>query len=298
MLSHHNRFAYSAIVDRPVYDWPDGKRLAVYLAINVEHWPFGEGEGAQLTGGEPPPNVRAWGWRDYGNRVGIWNLLELFEELELPAVINLNSEIYDYCPRIVEPWRARGDEIVAHGRTNGERQVNFRQDDERHLIRMATEAFTRHEGKPPAGWLGPYFSQSRVTPDLLKEAGYLYMLDWHNDDQPYWLRTRAGPLLSVPYPHETNDSPAIQHRMASASAFADQIVDEFEEMLRMSAARPLVCPIALHHFIVGRPFRMPHLRRALRHIAGKRDQVWLTRSGDIARHAMSLPRGVVPGSEE
>lgn len=297
MLSYHNRFAYSAIVDRPVYDWPNGKRLAVYLAINLEHFPFGEGEGAQLTPGEPMPNVRSYSWRDYGNRVGIWNMLEVFEELGLPAVLNLNSEIYDYCPEILVPFRKRGDEVVGHGRTNGERQVRFREDDERRLIEEATAAFTKHEGMPPAGWLGPYFSQSRVTPDLLKEAGYSYMLDWHCDDQPFWLSTRAGPLLNVPYPPETNDSPAIQHRMGSAEAFADQIVDEFDEMLRMSEARPLVCPIALHTFLVGRPFRLKHLRRAFKHIRDNADKVWLTRSGDIARHVMSLPEGTLPKPE-
>jgi hypothetical protein len=118
MLSYHDRCAYSAIVDRPVYDWPNDTRLAVYIAINVEHFPFGEGEGGQLIPGEPMPNVRAWTWRDYGNRVGVWNLLALCEELDLPITVNLNSEIYDYCPRVVEPFRDRGDEIVAQPSSN------------------------------------------------------------------------------------------------------------------------------------------------------------------------------------
>jgi peptidoglycan/xylan/chitin deacetylase (PgdA/CDA1 family) len=297
MLSYHDRCAYSAIVDRPVYDWPNGTRLAVYIAINVEHFPFGEGEGGQLIPGEPMPNVRAWTWRDYGNRVGVWNLLALCEELDLPITVNLNSEIYDYCPRVVEPFRDRGDEIVAHGRTNGERQVRFRESDEAALVREATRAFIKHEGAQPQGWLAPYFSQSRVTPDLLKEAGYVYTLDWHNDDQPYWLDTRAGKLLNVPYPPETNDSSVIQHRMGGAADLADQIVDEFDEMSRLSKERPLVCPVALHTFLVGRPFRLPQLRRALGHIKAHADQIWLTRAGDIARHVMSLPAGTVPGSD-
>lgn len=288
MLSYHDRCDYSAIVDRPVWDWPNGKRLAVYVALNVEHFPFGEGEGGQLIPGEPVPNVRAWSWRDYGNRVGLWNLLELFEELDLPICVNLNAEIYDYCPRVLEPFRKRGDEIVGHGRTNGERQVRFREDDERHLIRSATEAFVRHEGKQPKGWLGPYFSQTRVTPDLLKEAGYVYTMDWFMDDQPVWLRTRAGPLLNVPYPTEMNDSAIVQHRMGLASDFADQIVDEVEEFLRLAERRPLVCPIALHTFLMGRPFRLAHLRRALKHVKDRADRLWLTRPGDIADHAMKV----------
>ena len=297
MLAHHGRCDYSAIVDRPTYEWPGGKRLAVYVAVNVEHFPFGEGEGGQLIPGEPPPNVRAWAWKDYGNRVGVWNILELLDELDLPAAVNLNSEVYDYCPRVVEPFRQRGDEIVAHGRTNGERQVRFRESDEAALIREATEAFIRHEGAQPKGWLGPYFSQSRVTPDLLREAGYVYGLDWHNDDQPFWLGTRAGPLLNIPYPHDVNDAAILQHRMGSPEAFADQLVDEFDEMLRISETRPLVCPVALHTFLVGRPFRLRHLRRAFQHIVANADKIWLTRPGDIAAHVMSLPNETVPGSD-
>ncbi|MCG8544224.1 MAG: polysaccharide deacetylase [Alphaproteobacteria bacterium] len=297
MLSYHDRCAYSAIVDRPVYDWPNGARLAVYIAINIEHFPFGEGEGGQLIPGEPMPNVRAWSWRDYGNRVGIWNLLELCTDLDLPVCVNLNSEIYDYCPEVVTPFRERGDEIVAHGRSNGERQVRFRESDEAALIREATDAFVKHEGAQPQGWLGPYFSQSGVTPDLLKEAGYVYTMDWHNDDQPYWLDTRAGKLLNVPYPPETNDATVIQHRMGSAADFADQIVEEFDEMLRMSKQRPLVYSAALHTFLVGRPLRLRHLRRAFQHIKEHADDIWLTRPGDIARHVMELPAGTVPGSE-
>lgn len=295
MLRYHDRAQYSGLVERPVYDWPDGSRLAVYVALNVEHWAFAEGEGSVVAPGEPWPNVRAWAWREYGNRVGIWYLLELFEELGLPVAVNLNSAVYDHCPEVVVPFRKRNDEIVGHGRTNGERQASYDEEGERALIAEATDAFTRHEGKPPRGWLGPYFSQTLITPDLLKEAGYVYTLDWHDDDQPHWLNTTHGPLLAVPYPPETNDSPAVVYRHAMADAFADQIVDEFDEFLRLSKDRPLVCPIALHPFVVGRPFRLRHLRRALEHVVRHRDAIWLTRPGAIADAAMALPPGTVPG---
>ena len=121
----------------------------------------------------------------------------------------------------------------------------------------------------------PWISESPVTPDLLKEAGYSYLLDWCCDDQPIWLRTRAGPLLALPYPQEINDIPAIVVRRVSASDFADMIVDQFDEMLRQSQGTPLVMGIALHAYIVGQPFRLKHLRRALRHIVeGADSRVW------------------------
>ena len=112
MLPSHGRYDYSAIVERPVYDWPGGRRLAVYIGLNLEHFAFGEGLGAQLALGGPPPDVLNFAWRDYGNRVGVWRLLMAFEEFDFPVSLLVNTEIYDYCPQVVAAFRARGDEIV------------------------------------------------------------------------------------------------------------------------------------------------------------------------------------------
>jgi len=132
----------------------------------------------------------------------------------------------------------------------------------------------------------------------LKEAGYVFLMDWPCDDQPIWLRTRAGPLLSVPYPLEINDSPQLLNRHHTPSEFAKMIVDQFEEMLRQSERQPLVCGIALHAMVVGQPYRLRVLREALKHIANhaERRKVWFTRPGEIAAYIKSLPSGTVPGS--
>ena len=74
-LRQHDRYPYSPIVERPVYDWPGGRRLAVYIAVNVETFPFGEGLGPELNARQPEPDIVNHGWRDWGNRVGVWNLL-------------------------------------------------------------------------------------------------------------------------------------------------------------------------------------------------------------------------------
>jgi len=294
------RYPYSAIPGRPVYDWPGGKRLAVYIAVNVEAFVFGEFPGSDFTAVPHPPHHRGYAWRDYGNRVGVWRILELLEALQLPVSVNLNTQVYEVCPAVVAAFRTRGDEMVAHGRTNSERQSEMEESAERKMINEVTETMTRHEGKPPAGWLGPFISQSLVTPDLLQEAGYEYMLDWPLDDQPVWFKTRRGKILNVPYPSmEVNDSPAFIYRRVSEANFADMVVDDFDEKLDQASAAPLVCPIALHTFIAGQPFRLRRLRRALEHIAARRDRVWLTRPGEIARHVKGLPPGTLPndGSE-
>lgn len=289
VLKTHGRYPYSAIVHRPDYSWVDGKRLAVYIALNIEHFSFGEGLGAVLAPSSQP-DVLNYAWRDYGNRVGVWRMLELFDHLNLPVALLVNSTIYDYCPEVVTAFRDRHDEIVAHGRTNSERQSNLTEVEERSLIQETTDILAAHEGHIPAGWLGPWISQSWHTPDLLQELGYTYMLDWCCDDQPIWFKTRSGSLLSVPYPQEINDIPAIAVRRRCASEFADMIIDNFDEMLEQSQQQPLVFGIALHAYIMGQPFRLRHLRRALTHIAAHADEIWLTHPGAIANHVQALPR--------
>jgi len=284
LLRTHGRYAYSPITRRAPFEWPGGKRLAVYVALNLEHYAFGEGLTEELVPGVPKPDVLNFAWRDYGNRVAAWRLARLFDEFGLPATVLVNSDLYAHCPELVAAFRGRADEIAAHGRTNSERQSDFEEDAERRLIAEATETIARHEGRRPAGWLGPWIAETPLTPDLLHEAGYEYLLDWCADDQPIWLATRGGRLLAVPYPQELNDSTAIVGRRVGAAEFADMIVDQFEEMLEQSTAGPLVMGIALHAYIVGQPFRLRHLRRALAHIAARRDAIWLATAGAIARH--------------
>jgi peptidoglycan/xylan/chitin deacetylase (PgdA/CDA1 family) len=294
-MRSHGRYDYRPIEGRPDYSWPDGRRLAVYVALNLEHFAFGEGLGAELAPGGPPPDVLNYAWRDYGNRVGAWRMRQMFDELALPAAVLVNAAIYDHCPELAAAFAARGDEMVGHGITNSERQGILAEGDEAALIRRSAEAIERHSGNRPAGWLGPWISESERTPDLLQEAGFGYLLDWCSDDQPIWMRTRQGRILAVPYAQELNDIPAIVARRTDADVFADMIVDNFDEMREQAEGEPLVMGIALHAYIVGQPFRLRHLRRALRHIADHRDDVWLTTPGAIARHVIALPDGTVPG---
>ena len=296
-IRHHGRYAYSPITERPNYDWPGGRRLAFFIGLNVEHFSFGEGLGHTTTAPGAEPDVRNHAWRDYGLRVGVWRLFDLFDELDLPVCHLVNSAVYDHAPQIMERIRQRGDEIIGHGRTNSETQIGLTEDDERQLITDATETITRHEGRPPAGWLGPWIAESLVTLDLLKEAGYRYMLDWPCDDQPIWMETRSGPLLSMPYPLEINDSPAMLSRRHSAADFSEMAIDQFEEMLRLSEDQPLVCGISLHTFVVGQPYRLRMLRRLLRQIVEhpEAERIWFTRPADIADHIEALPPGTVPG---
>jgi peptidoglycan/xylan/chitin deacetylase (PgdA/CDA1 family) len=298
-LPYHNRYSYSAIKNRPTYNWPEGKKLALYIGINIEHFAFGTGLGHSVSAELPPPDPRTFAWRDYGNRVGVWRIFDLLDQLGLPAAHLVNTTIFDYAPEILSSIKARGDEIIGHGRTNAERQGQLWEEDEARLIAYVRDQIERHSGQRARGWMGPWMSQSHVTPDLLKEAGFEFLMDWPADDQPLWMKTRSGPIMSVPYPLEINDSPQLLVRRHTAVQFEEMIIEQFEEMLDQSEQQPLVCGIALHTMVVGQPYRLRSLRRALQHIVNhpNRDKVWFTRPGEIYDHCAALPAGTMPRPE-
>ncbi len=298
-LPGHKRYDHLPITKRQHYTWPGGKRLAFYVAINIEHFAFQAGLGIDPHNRSGPQTSRNFAWRDYGNRVGNWRLFSILDEMKLPASILLNSSVcYEY-PEIIEKIKTRGDDVLGHGRTNAEVLRGMWEDDERRVIQECVEVIGKYVGVRPTGWMGPGAAETGVTPDLLKECGFTYLLDWPVDDQPIWMKTRAGPLLSVPYPMELNDAGTLALRDHTGRQFADMIVDQFEELLEQSEAQPLVFALSLHGFILGQPFRLRPLRQAIQHCVGHKmkDQIWFTRAGDIAKHCFSLKPGTLPGSE-
>ena len=289
-LTSHGRFDYSPIVGRADHDWPGGARLAVYIGFNLEHFAFGEGLGARLAPAAPGVDVLNHSWREYGNRVGAWRCLALFEDLKLPVGAIVNTALADHAPELVAAFVGRGDELIAHGHSNAEAQGEWPRDAERALLVACRDRLAREaNGVLPKGWLSPWISESHDTPDLLAEAGYRYTLNWSHDDQPTRLATSACPLWAIPYPQELNDIPAIVARQMTGADFADMIVDQFDEMLLQSREQPLVMGIALHPYLVGQPHRLKHLRRALRHVAASQATWWTTpgRICDAAEGAAS-----------
>jgi allantoinase len=297
-LPMHDRYNYSPIHKRPDYSWPGGKRLAFYVALNVEQFAYLAGRGADPSMRTGQQTTRNYAWRDYGLRVGIWRIFDILDELQMPCTILLNSLVCDYAPDIVERIKQRGDDVCAHGRTNAEALGGGWEHDEAVIIKETTDEITKHFGERPTGWMGPGAAESRVTCDLIKEAGYTHNLGWPLDDQPIWMRTRSGPILSVPYPMELNDIGTTVHRDHTGVEFADNIVQQFDELVEQSAEQPLVMSVSLHTFISGQPFRLRPLRQALKHCAQHKlkDRVWYTRAVDIANHCFTLPKGTIVGS--
>jgi len=288
-LSHHGRYDYRPIVGRANYSWPENRRLAIYLGVNHEVFAFGEGMGATLAPSKTEPDVMNFAWRDYGNRVGAWRFMEMFDRLELRTTALVNAAIITQCPGLAEACRDRGDEIAAHGHSNAEAEGEQSEDEERAMIANVLEAFAGI-GVRPRGWLGPWISESHRTPDLLEEAGFDYVLDWAHDDQPTRLRTRSGKgILSIPYSQEINDIPSIIARQQEAVTFAGMIEDNVEQLLSECDRRPSVLGIALHPYIMGQPHRALRLERVLTRLREADDpRIWWTTAGAVAEHVASL----------
>ena len=285
ILPHH-RLAYDSIAGRKPLHLPDGKRLAVWIIVNIEEWdPLQTMPRTVLTppaGGAPMPDIPNWAWHEYGNRVGFWRLLETFDDLSLPAALAINgSAIATYAP-IAEAARARGWEFIGHGFT----QQNMQKvENEAEDIRRTTEAIRAFTGAVPRGWLGPGLTETWETPDLLKEQGYDYVCDWVLDDQPTVLRTRSGPLVNIPYTQECNDVAMMLIQHHPAREYHDRAIDQAEQLLHDARGSVRVMALVLHPYIMGAPHRARYFREAVAHIARLDGVVFMTGAQIFDWHA-------------
>jgi allantoinase len=281
-LRHHGRYAYSPLGRRSSFRWPNGARIAVYFALGLEEYSMGDGLTENLVPGGTHPDVLNTSWRDYGNRVGAWRVLDAFRTQGWPLAILLNSAVCESAPDLVSACRSQECEFIAHGYSNSDTLAGLTESQEADYVRRVGQQIHQATGTSPAGWSSPWIAETPHTPDVLQECGYGYLLDWCMDDQPVWLKTRSGRILSVPYSQEINDSSAIIGRQVSAAEFSDMIIDQFDELCGAQDGQPVVMSVILHSFISGQPFRLRALRRALAHIQASRELLWITQPGAIA----------------
>jgi allantoinase len=267
-----DRLAYSAIAERPPLKLPGGARMAVWIIVNVEEWdptqPMPRTVLTPPAGGSPMPDVPNWAWHEYGNRVGFWRFVEVFDALAVPAVLAINGSALAAYPPIVRAAVEREWEFIGHGFTqrNLQKVKNERAD-----IRKTRELILRATGRPPRGWLGPGLTETWETPDVLVEEGYDYVADWVLDDQPVWLKTRTKPLLNIPYTQECNDVAMMLIQHHKASEYSDRAVDQFEQIYADSAKSARIMALVVHPYIMGAPHRLKYFRRVLEFVRNKND---------------------------
>lgn len=276
-------YRYWPIVDRPPIEWPDGKRLAFYVALNVEHFEPGRPSTALFPPTTSlPVDPLNHGWRDYGTRVGIWRMIDLLDRLELRASVLLNSEVCAEYPQIVAAGNERDWVWCAHGFNNARLWTGMEPDEERAAFGRLLEQLVAGTGTQPKGWLGPALSETAETPRILAEHGLTYLMDWSADDQPFPLDVPGHRMISVPYSIEVNDIPCFLGHGMTASEFEQTMRDQFDVLHEESARRSGgVMSISLHPFLVNQPFRHRHLERFLEYVVAH-DDVWLTTTDEIA----------------
>jgi peptidoglycan/xylan/chitin deacetylase (PgdA/CDA1 family) len=276
-------YDYWAIVDRPPLEWPEGKRLAFYVGLNIEHFEIGKPSTSisGLTASLPIDPLNA-GWRDYGLRVGIWRMIDLLDRHELRASVLLNSDVPALYPQIIDAGNARDWVWLAHGKNNSSLWTGMELEEERSALATLIDELKRGTGKSPKGWLGPALTETACTCELLAEHGFTYTLDWCADDQPFPLKVKAGKFISVPYSIEVNDISFLLSIGGTGAEFGRLIIDQFDALYEESKRRPgAVASIGLHPFLVNQPFRNRYLDEALNHVRSH-DDVWFTTSDDIA----------------
>jgi peptidoglycan/xylan/chitin deacetylase (PgdA/CDA1 family) len=261
-------FPYQAIVDRPPVKWPNGARVAVWVIPNVEHF--------HIEIGNQAPDIRNHSRRDYGNRVGVWRIMEVLTRHGVRGTVALNAEVGRFYPRIMEEMAQLKWELMGHGLTNSVVLTGLSKEREIAVI-AETRAVIDQWGQKMRGWLGPGLTETWHTLDLLREHGVEYVCDWVNDDLPY--RMNNG-LYSIPYSIELNDMPLFNNPSIDIDEFYRRICETFDVLYDEGAHNGRAMAIALHPFLIGAPHRIRTLDRGLGYIASH-GGVWFATGSEI-----------------
>jgi peptidoglycan/xylan/chitin deacetylase (PgdA/CDA1 family) len=294
----HGQYAWSPIVRRERLTWPNGARIAVAFVVSIGHFEAEPPAGAfdpptyrSPLRIMPPPDYPTVTHREYGHRVGIFRLFELFDAHAIRATAAVDALTAQGYPRLVAECQRRGWEVIAHG--VGQRRAitaEMSEADERGYIRSSLDAVASVANAKPSGWLSPEQSESTRTAGLLAEAGVDYVCDWANDDQPYLIGRADRPLVSLPLMQEISDVNLHWNRRVTMGRWATVVCEAFDTLYREGADSGRLFMLPLHPWCIGQPFRMTYLHQVLTHI-GKHGEIWATTGAEIAAWYRRLSHG-------
>jgi peptidoglycan/xylan/chitin deacetylase (PgdA/CDA1 family) len=267
------RNGYSAIVDRPPLKLPGGARLVFWTIVNLEVWDIKKPMARQVlappTGQTMLPDVPNWSWHEYGMRVGVWRFFDLFKRLRIRPTLALNARVCEDYARVAEQAKADAWEFMGHAYEQGPIHAV---PNEKAMIARTLDVIERFCGKRPVGWLGPGLTETLNTPEYLAQAGIKYIGDWVYDDEPTMIRTRKGPLVTLPYTLELNDIPMMIVQHHESEYLLRRAIDQFDRLYAEGEQRAKIFPLAIHAYISGQPHRIKYLE-AIYEYARKFDHV-------------------------
>ena len=286
----HTWYEWSMLGQRKAVAWPNDKALAVWINVSLQHFPLNQqGKPFKVPFGMtmPYPDLRHYSLRDYGNRVGVYRFLKLFEANQLPVTYAINASLVDLAPPLIERIGRSAAEIIAHGWDMDHlHSPDLSESDELALIERSVKKLALTTGQPIRGWLSPARNQSWQTLGLLPKAGIAYCLDWVNDEMPYPVKVGTGPLTMLPLNTEIEDSFVMGNNLHSEDEWVDQVTDAIDFLIReakqTSAARML--GISLHPWLTGQPHRIGCVERVVQHLISHQSDIWFATPGSIVSH--------------
>jgi hypothetical protein len=279
----HDLYPYTPLHKRPLVHWPQGKSVAVWLCVSVEWFPITPADKPFRAPGHMQtayPDYRHYTARDYGNRVGIYRLLDAFAKAGIAASFAVNAAIAERYPVLVRDIAAAGHEIIAHSTDmNGTIASTLPPEDEEALITSSLKRLEAVTGQRPRGWLSIARSQSFATHELLKAAGIEYCCDWVNDELPW---TFNNGLINLPLNHELSDRQILNVQQQTIDSYAQQILDAHDWLAGEARASGggRMLPLHLTPYITGLPYRMDAFEGLLADLKA-RPETWFARGADI-----------------
>ncbi|MDG1005037.1 MAG: polysaccharide deacetylase family protein, partial [Emcibacteraceae bacterium] len=282
----HDRYDWSMLTDRKDVNWPNGKKLALWVNVSLQFFPLDQkGVPVKPQGGMimPYPDLRHYSLRDYGNRVGIYRLLKAFDKYGVKSTYAVNAELAKRVPYLMAELKERGVEMLGHG-WNMDTIHHNNMEDEAGIISESLEVLSRYSSQEITGWLSPGRFESDKTPEYLADAGIKYFCDWVNDDMPYNFRTDNGPLLAMPLSKELEDQFVLLSNLHSESSYGDQIKDAADMLITEAYEQGgRMLALSLHPWMMGQPHRIKVLEDILDYLMSK-EEVWSTSASEILEH--------------
>jgi len=284
-------YQYWPYQNRPKIRWPGGKKLAFWLAPNIEFYELNPPDNPHRKAWpQPYPAIQGYGIRDYGNRVGHLRQMALLDKYGIRGSISLSTALCDHHPEIIAMCKERNWEFFSHGIYNTRYTYGMSEQQERDMIRDSIESIYRHTGQQCAGYLAPALSHSELTLDLFAEVGTelfgdnagFYTCDLFHDDQPTPIQLRSNKrFVSIPYSLEMNDTIAYVVNKVEPRRYGQMLKDNFDTLYAEGEQSGTIMCIPTHNYQVACPHRLKAFEEALDYITSHPD-VWITTGREIA----------------